>query len=130
MLLLEFADKITQPALDRGVSGGKIKSRRHVIGDDVEALLNATLGVLKAEIKNLSFRHGKLPKGFSASDVDAQIQHEPRFADLGRSAENAQSLGDQALDTKPRWRKSFVDQCFTVYDGKILLCVHLFFPFF
>ena len=101
-----------------------------VIGDDVEALLNATLGVLKAEIKNLSFGYGKLPKGFSASDVDAQIQHEPRFADLGCSAENAQSLGDQTLDTKFCRRKSFVHECFTVYDGKILMIVHLFFPFF
>ena len=64
-----------------------------VIGEDVEALLNATLGVLKAEIKNLSFRHWKLPKGFSASDVDAQIQHEPRFANLGGSTENAQPRG-------------------------------------
>ena len=65
-----------------------------------------------------------------AWNVDAQIQHEPRFADLGCSAENAQSLGDQALDTKFCRRQPFVHECFTVYDGKILMIVHLFFPFF
>ena len=54
MRLFEIPDPVADPALDRGVSGCKIQSGRHIVCNRVEPFLNPAFGIFQAEVQRFS----------------------------------------------------------------------------
>lgn len=63
-----------------------------------QTLLNARVIVLQSKVEHLARMDVILPEGRACSDVIAELRHEERFANLGRTDEQVRSRVEKILD--------------------------------
>ena len=88
MLGQEIRDLLLQPAADQPGGHGEIQVVRGAVGKIVEPVLDAALGVLKAQIEHIALQRGQTPNGISLRlVVTSSVSFvSPQAAKLTRSA--------------------------------------------
>lgn len=97
MLGQKVRDLLLQPAADQPGVHGKIQVIRGAVGEIVEAILDAALGVLKAQIKHIALQRGQAPNGISLCHLQPQPQHQPAFADFAGTADDIDALRNETV---------------------------------
>ena len=117
MLGQEIRDLLLQPAADQPGGHGKIQIVRGAVGEVVEAVFDAALGVLKAQIEHIALQCGQTPNGISLCHLQPQPQHQPAFADLAGTADDIDALRNESVHDEHRLAHR---------RGQQGLCVHGF----
>ena len=65
MLGQKVRDLLLQPAANQPGGHGKIQVVRGAVGEVIEPVFDAPLGVLKAQIEHIALRRGQTPNGIS-----------------------------------------------------------------
>ena len=117
MLGQKVRDLLLQSAADQPGGHGKIQVIRGTVGEVVEPVLDAALGVLKAQIEHIALQRGQTPNGIPLRHLQPQPQHQPAFADLAGTADDIDALRNEAVHDEHRLAHR---------RGQQGLCVHGF----
>ena len=96
----ELLDLLHQPAAELLRHHGEVQCGRRVLGEVKKAALNALKAVLQAEVEDFTGMGGETPEGLSLRYPEAQPQGQPGLADLRRSRQQVEPLGQQVLHHK------------------------------
>lgn len=127
MLTDEFIDLLAQTICQRFCSNSEESIPRDFIRDGKQTLLHTPQRILQAEVQRCALLCRQVPDGFALCNADAQIQHQPRLADLRCATEDRHALRQQCCDAEFRWRQIHLCQCFAVNDGELFFC-HVQYP--
>ena len=117
MLGQKVRDLLLQPAADQPGGHGEIQVVRGAVGEVVEPILDAALGVLKAQIKHIALQCRQTPNRISLRHLQPQPQHQPAFADFAGTADDIDALRNEAVHDEHRLAHR---------RGQQGLCVHGF----
>ena len=99
MLLDEHLELIAQSAANRAGLCCEVERIGSLHAKHLEqTLLNARVIVLQSKVEHLARMDVILPEGRACSDVIAELRHEERFANLGRTDEQVRSRVEKILD--------------------------------
>ena len=98
MLFQELLDLFHQPVVELLGHDGEVQRGRRVLRKIEEAALDTLKAVLQAEIQHLAWARGERPERLALRGAETQPQRQPRFADLRRTCQQVQSLGQQIVD--------------------------------
>ena len=73
---------------------------RCVLCEIKEAALDTLKAVLQTEVQHFAWARGERPERFALRGAETQPQRQPRFADLRRTCQQVQSLGQQRIHHK------------------------------
>ena len=119
--LLEIVLKLAhQPVRQLAARHGEAQALTGFIGQTEQPVLDAVKGVLQTQVQHVPRRGRQLPQGPALRHAQAQLQHEPAFADLLRPAEQGQASGNQAVHYEAGLVKRLIEQRVRVHGFQLL----------
>ena len=97
MLLEKLLDLFHQSTVELFRHHGKVQRRRRVLGEIKEPALDALETVFQTEVENFARFCGEVPERFALCGAETQPQGQPGLADLRRSRQQVEALGQQVF---------------------------------